>query len=75
MATIRDLSKKLTNLVLDTNIITMGKNLLKWIIAPSVLVMLFMFAYNANQERQGIRYCNSQGISESQCNYYMKNGD
>ena len=75
MTTIRSLSKKLTNLVLDTNIITIGKNLLKWIIAPSILIMLIILAFNANNERQKIRICNAQGISESQCDYYMKYGD
>jgi hypothetical protein len=75
VATIRSLSKKITNLLLDTDIATMGKAILKWIILPIVAFLLLNLVYDAYQENKRLTYCSDRGISESQCNYFIKYGD
>ncbi|MEC8963917.1 MAG: hypothetical protein VX894_01145 [Pseudomonadota bacterium] len=75
MATIRDLSKKISSLLLDTDLITMGKGILKWVVVPILTVILLSIGYEAYDEARGLKYCRDEGVSESKCDYFLKYGD
>ena len=75
MATIRSLSKKIVNLILDTDLATIGKNILKWLVLPIVAFLLLGVSYDAYQNNKRLTYCSDHGISESQCDYFIEYGD
>ncbi|MCJ8297954.1 MAG: hypothetical protein MJK13_03320 [Pseudomonadales bacterium] len=71
----RSLSKKVTNLLLDTDIATIGKSILKWLILPVVAFILLGLGYDAYDINKRLTYCTDRGVSESQCDYFIEYGD
>ncbi|WP_372810764.1 hypothetical protein [Pseudoalteromonas nigrifaciens] len=75
MATIRSLSKKIASLILDTDLSTIGKNILKWLVIPVVALLLLSIGYDSYQNNKRLAYCRDRGVSESQCDYFIEYGD
>ncbi|WP_193051466.1 hypothetical protein [Pseudoalteromonas undina] len=75
MATIRSLSKKFASLILDTDLATIGKKILKWLVLPVVAFFLLGVGYDAYQNNKRLTYCSDRGVSESQCDYFIEYGD
>lgn len=75
MATIRSLSKKIASLILDTDLATIGKKILKWLVLPVVAFLLLGVGYDAYQNNKRLTYCSDRGVSESQCDYFIEYGD
>ncbi len=75
MTTIRNLSKKITSLILDTDLATIGKNILKWLVLPVVAFVLLDIGYDAYQKNKRLTYCSDRGVTESQCDYFIEYGD
>ena len=75
MATIRSLAKKLSSLVLDTNLTTIGMNLLNWVIAPIIIFTLLTMSFSTYQKYKRHSYCEKRGVSQSQCDYFIEYGD
>lgn len=75
MATLRSLSKKIASLILDTDLSIVGKKILKWLVLPVVAFLLLGIGYDAYQNNKRLTYCSDRGVSESQCDYFIKYGD
>lgn len=75
MATIRNLSKKIASLILDTELATIGMKILKWLVFPVVAFLLLGVGYDAYQNNKRLSYCSDRGVSESQCDYFIVYGD
>lgn len=75
MATIRSLTRKVVSLVLDTNLVTIGLNFIKFVVAPCFVILLVTFSFNTYQKYKNFSYCDAQGVSQSQCAYFIEYGD
>ncbi|PCC12861.1 hypothetical protein [Pseudoalteromonas sp. JB197] len=75
MATIRSISKKIASLILDTDLATIGKKILKWLVLPVVAFLLLGVGYDTYQNNKRLTYCSDRGVSESQCDYFIEYGD
>ena len=72
MTTIRTLAKKITTLVLDTNLELVGKFLLKWVLAPCMVILSLSFIYMAYEHHRDLTYCSDRGVSEAQCSDFIE---
>ncbi len=75
MTTIRVLMKKATSLLLDTSLITVGQNFIKFVVTPSLIILLVALSFRTYQHYKDFSYCDAQGISQSQCAYFIEYGD
>ena len=75
MTTIRILMKKATSLLLDTSLATIGQNFIKFVVTPSLIILLVVFSFKTYQQYKDFSYCDAQGISQSQCAYFIEYGD
>ncbi|KJG17205.1 hypothetical protein UB37_19805 [Photobacterium iliopiscarium] len=74
MATIREITKKFSTTILDTDLSIIFKKLIKWVVLPVLCLFVLIFLMGKYNDYKRSSYCESQGVSEYYCDAFIRSG-